>query len=437
MWISPGANIFTSNPLLPNIMTSDQSDNNLWETSKLFRLVPSEYKFLYGDEMTYSQAQSEENIEKKVTRIPNRIDSLRIDMETLFDEGYLEGEPWRSRMVGLFRRIGNSSDEELTTALLNTSATDLPTDSPASHFGYKLGDIADHLISGIEELDNRHVRQHIVWGFMKRVYLPGPHSSDHEEYNTAMDELVAFIDRAHTARYERAQESMQEIETRRAFARELLAHILESFEDDRIDLPEVTSIPKDETERLVAELVLGAYIEATVGNQGTLEEQWDQFLMEIDRSSFDISSEFTVETVHSYLHDYGILTFLEQIDTVVGDAGRILDASWKRVEMESVLRAIANNPDDSSAEIRQSVDGSHVSAITRLAKDMAGDEKTLGDDERKWGTVFSDRPLVTGDSDGWRLTEHGKHVYWCLCDSPPSVVDYKHVDVGRENATSS
>lgn len=386
-------------------MASEQEDNHLWKTQKIFRLLESDYDYLHGDDTNYSNSDMEDRVLEKVDLIPKRIESLRYDVSWLNDEGYFEGERWHSRVGGLFQQ-----SEDLTGKSV------LATNEQARTLGHDLGIIANYLIAGVDELDDPQIRQQIVWGFIERFYPISSSWSDDEEVE--MEELTDFIEQAHQKRQDRLWEDIKEFEERQDIAREMQLHILRSFEDERIALPEVTSIPDYERNRFAAVLVLCGYLDSEVASHESPSEQWDQFIDQIDPPTFDISSELSPDKIRSHLDD-GVIEILEEIDPVNRDTRRVLETSWRGVEMAAVLRTVADNPGISSKDIENSLENSNQSAITRLAKDMAGMQ-------REHGEVF-ERPLVDGDKDGWTLTEYGELVYASIAEPSGPIPGFMRV----------
>jgi len=138
--------------------------------------------------------------------------------------------------------------------------------------------------------------------------------------------------------------------------------------------------------------------------------QWRAFWKEHGPiEEFDVEVFVTPDRVASIIAERRLVERRQLRNTIKADAELLVDKIWRGTPAADVLPTIVDEGPISSREVADSVHGSsdHEGAVTRLAKDLAGQEC---ESRPEYVDVWDERPLLRGDPREWKPTAYGKAV---------------------------
>lgn len=142
----------------------------------------------------------------------------------------------------------------------------------------------------------------------------------------------------------------------------------------------------------------------TIGSFGQHRSFWEQYG---PVEEFDIEDFVTESEVYSVIEDRRLDEKYELKRDLEREAEILMKKGRMGIFAADVLPKLVEDGPLSSKEIAAQIDGSgdYTASVTRLAKDLAGDDTNTMLDEAE---IWVERPLLRGDREGWEATEYGK-----------------------------
>lgn len=401
---------------------------------KTLRLTEREREFLKtGETGSYRTAALEKRVQEKVDNLPQRFETLFSDVELLDESGTLGVGTWSSGWSRLLGLPDEPTTEEMAEAFSFSRSEEniYPSSNPAE-LGRRLGRMFDRLLLRPEGADLDAIRHDLIWGFALGIYLDrrpaGEMTVDDRKHR--MSEVAEMLEeRAEEALEldEEVRESIVEGMSRREQWREMREEAIEHV----ADVLESEALVIDQKEHLgehlpgdggidldsLATKVVDYWVDSQVddGRPGT-HGQWSTFIDEHDPDVFDAEGVLTPERVRQIVDDHRLVGRVQLHELLRQDATRVRGQEYKRVPKEPVLLAVFRTPGVSSSEIHDKMNGEgHLSGVTRIARDFAGDG---GQRQTDTGDVWNERPLLRGDKSGWSTTAYGDALGHYLSNTP-------------------
>ena len=134
-----------------------------------------------------------------------------------------------------------------------------------------------------------------------------------------------------------------------------------------------------------------------------------QFWAEHDPSSFDPEKFAPPDRVLEIFESNHIQERESLERRIQRDIEILEELSWRGVDADDIFRLIHQHEPIPSEVLNQHLESrkQHTAQITRLARDLSGEDHETRD-------TWDELPIVSGDRDGWKLTEYGKTlaIYW-------------------------
>lgn len=400
-------------------------------TEASFHLLDSEREYL--EEGTapgaYRTHEMENRVTEKTELLPTRFERLFADLE-LLEQGserttdFLATETGRQAWLELLGIDEDPSRGELERSL---SFHRGELGSAPAEFGAKLGWAVNRLMywpvfSGLQKDD---IVADLVWGFLRGLHYD-PRRAGTVSEDVIRDDTTAILqqieDRAHT-HAENIQESpaglLDRSQKRQAKKREMAVRVNEILGEDY----PTTSLDMD----------WGFVNSGAVGERDEATSQFSYWVVaHLIDSAVDQGHPFnSIAQERAFWRDYGPVEEFEAVDFVtenqvfslvesrqlherydlleqlVTDVQALAKKGWKGTAAEDVLPYTVEQGPVSSIEIAEAIysNRDYAASVTRLARDLAGVEV---DDRGDEIDVWTDKPLLTGERDGWEATRYGE-----------------------------
>ena len=284
-----------------------------------------------GDSGTYRPSNLETDIEDKVDELPERLETLFLDIELLYEEGYLNPDTWGAPWMRW--HFGEQSTRRELADAYPSSPEDF-TESLPTNLGQRLGQLARRLVL-LPDPDNQEeqdVMQDLIWGFISGVCFDHRRAGDVSgEFRKAhTDEILEGIrKRAATAaadddaRHKRMAEQTLKTQIQREGTRQRIETLLEAHGVE----------PGDWVVDKIREHIWDRYSDTDLISGASYSDDWSP--------TDHITEELVADIVETdrLVEKQQIRTYLAE------DAERIDGRSWRGVET-SLLCRTTERPDN-------------------------------------------------------------------------------------------
>ncbi|MHC3439549.1 hypothetical protein ACYJ1Y_16025 [Natrialbaceae archaeon A-gly3] len=389
-----------------------------------------------GDTGNSWEAKLQEDVQKKIDQLGERFERLFSDVELLYKNGYLEEEYYVDAWAEL---LGFDEDDEwgeiLEACQLHADVEDARPTSAPQEVARQFGQLLFRLMLTPDEIsDPESVMKELAWGFLQGLYLDSAdgillgdarreaiegtieHLEERLEVELDYDEPVISFHKEWQEQREASKEAEQAIHDR---IREVLDGIegvepqgygvgLENHQrgiDPRevftLLIDRLTEDPAPEEDGLAVDNTLG-----TAGQQVLFERQYGPL------TEIDVDEIVTREDVLAVIKEYNLATKDEIAARVYEDVEALEDAGgYKGVDdAAEVVRVIhkADGSPRSAAIARAVATESHKGSVTALCNCLTGGKRLKGQEEL--ADRAAERPILTGESDGWGLSVYGEFI---------------------------
>jgi hypothetical protein len=396
---------------------------------KCYRLLDTERAYLEEGTATgsYRDHELKERATEKVELLSDRFEHLFVDTELLerrfqeesnllaTEEGF---QAW-CRLMGLEGATRGEVEEALSFGRSQRGS------APAD-FGAELGKTVDRLMRWPEfgDVTEEDIVADLVWGFLRGLQfdrrvageVTGARVQDDtdeiigrvaERVDTFTESLDTDSTPGFLLRQRSRQNKRQEMTTRvqdllvedhSKDGEKLATEIAKRHEEDEDEV-------SDFARQVVGHIMDGAVDgDQTIGSFGQFQSFWDRYG---PAEEFDTGEIVTESKVYSVIEERRLDEKHELKRELEREAEALADKGRKGIPAADVLPLIVEDGPLSSKEIATQVADSrnHAASVTRLAKDLAGDESGSTLDGPK---IWTARPLLAGDPSGWETTEYGK-----------------------------
>lgn len=399
-------------------------------------LTTAEKEYLRsGETGGYRASRLDSQIREKRRCIPDRVNRLVGDVECM-NENAPTSEKQRAQ---LWRDVlAQALDDEQPSSETTELRDGVVPKSPAMAFGRQLGQLTSSLLYASDGADLKKQVTHLTLGFLMGAYLDNLSAGyvDRNGLNQVLSLLVDDVGNLADSVAERRRSFMQglsfvnDIEHREMARDALEDHVRtvlnqrglaaqEELQQESAEV-EVLDEPPEDYEIADAEdffLTLASdvpLVERVVGhlmNQDSGTESApntygaDQdFWANHDAETFDPEKFVTADEIEHVFRHRRIRGRAELEERIAEDIGKLDDKKWRGVSAREVFRLIHEGENLSSAEINERLDSrkKYTGQVTTLASDLSGKEYSAPN----WDGI----PLVTGEKDGWALSEYGEIV---------------------------
>lgn len=415
-------------------MAEDDTSSGRYSRPPSYPLSSTHREYISsGETGSYREAKLEQDVQQKVDQLGERFNRLFSDVELLYENGYLDEEQYVDAWIDL---LGFDEDDEwgevLQACHLQATAEGARPTSAPQEVAREFGQLLFMMMLFPSEMGDDELEvmaKELAWGFLHGLYLDPldgaplgnirreaveetiDYLEDRLEAELEHDERVIdfheeWRERIETSKeaeqkiYDRIREVLGEIEglqpqelTPVAFASGDYSHGIDPRDVYRLLIDHLTEDPSPEEDGPGLNNDLG-----TAGQEALFERQYGPV------DELDLDEIVTRENVIAVVSKFNLET-KDQIGAMVyEDVQEVTEAGWKGVDVFDVVGEIYQ-ADSSlrSATIAQEIaTDSHQGAVTAICNCLAGRKELAG---RVW-----ERPIVTGDTDGWELTAYGRFV---------------------------
>ena len=398
-------------------------------SKKCYRLLDSEREYLKTGTApgSYRPHELESRVAEKVKVIPSRFEHLFEDIE-LFERRFrdesslLDTEAGAYAWAELMGIKDDSTWREMEKAMIFGS--DGPESAPAN-FGVELGKTIGRLMwfPSSDDIEEEDVIADLIWGFLRGLQFDRRLAGEVTETRVQndVDKILSRIeDRADS--YARSlgtdelSESRIQLERQRLMNDAMAVRVHDLLrQDSTIDCERAIEIverseeaendPNDFCHQVVNHLIDTILEEGhTIGSHGQHRSFWGQYG---PVEEFDIEEFVTGSKVHTVIEERRLDEKYELKRDLEREAEVLVDKGRTGVSAVDVLPTIVENGPMSSKEIAAQIDSSrdYTASVTRLAKDLAGDDTNTTLDEAE---IWTERPLLRGNQERWEATQYGK-----------------------------
>ncbi|WP_458210968.1 hypothetical protein [Haladaptatus sp. NG-SE-30] len=424
----------------------------------------------------YRKSRLQNRANSKAIALPERFSRLVDDADLISKSDYLDDEIKRQLWEGLLQETTPDYIETPEKRPLQLS-TKVRPQTPVQDIGRYIGGFAHDVLRFPSEVEYEELLAHVIFGFVKGVYIDtliagrvDQHGIDveTEQILERVQSLAVNMEEQRMSmsdQREKAHLHSQKWEETRNQVRRVIRRILS--EEELIDSPQSLrerlkerqgdedSLQKDENEAKGDEgdlLTAEKLHEKMKNSSRDIEEKTMWHLMDAETESDDIPGTFGATTAFQQKYnvdEFDIDEFVShervlnifttrRIPGRVGldlwlesDSSKLKSHRWRGVEAIDVFKTIYEQNGGSSAEIAKEI-GSRsqkTSLVTRIARDLAGDEQYP--DREVWDQL----PVVQGKPKEWQLTSYGEilgyyqfdHDHWSI-DAIPNSIIYQGIE---------
>lgn len=434
--------------------------------SPSYTLTNAQRRYLKtGDPGTDTSSNMEARIQDKVDHLGDRIDHLLADVNLLYSKEYLTEESWKDAWAGLMgfasspvepetrrkwiREHADSADSPSESDVADACRASSPDSirrpiSAPTEFGRDLGKFAQQLMLAPGDVEHDEVLQELAYGFIEGLYVDhrpaGLGYQRPEQRRKHIDEIVTALterlelelsydrewaeveregriqgdiwDRHQTNMISQIREILDEeptpIAPRRPVSRfeELVRKKREGSDAKESEVNEDGIDCQDLFWLITAECIDSEYSAGSAG-------QWADFQAEYGPADqFDPEAFATRDRVLSVVDEWRVLERVRLRQYCSEDEERLQEKVVRGVDALDVVREIYVSDGSISSKRVARVIGSETSyqgQVTQICTDLAG---------REW----EERPIVTGDKQGWRLTAYGEFLAQTLFEDSISLL---------------
>lgn len=393
-----------------------------------YHLLDSEREYLQKGTAPggYRPRGMEKRLTEKVELLPARFERLFADIEQL-EQGsertanFFATEAGRYAWAELMGLEENSTREERKQALSFYHGEPGPA---AAEFGAKLGRTVNSLAYWPAFGDHHQddVVADLVWGFFRGLHYD-PRTAGSVTDDVVRKETTAILDRVedradtHAEQIRSPATLLEDSHQRQAKKREMAIRVHEILGKDQAAvslemdwgfaewIDERESGPSEFCSLVVAHLIDDAVDEEhefdSVGQDRAFWREHGP------GEEFAVEDFVTEVKVHSVVESRQLFEKYDLLCQLERDAKQLADKGWKGAATKEVLPQIVEEGPISSTDIARDIYESrdYAASVTRLAKDLAGIDCETRDEEFD---VWTDRPLLEGDRNGWEATRYGR-----------------------------
>lgn len=377
---------------------SNREHEKVRASRKHLRLSEREYQYLellefpredIPAEWGYRRHELENRINEKIDSLPTRFRILADDIEALSWNNYLESEAWLKTLDDI-AFIGSNRGEPI----YGGRRYDAPPIRPAG-IGELFGNIAAHLVHFGPEHSPQSVYSDLVWGFTASLLFEGLINHRPSEKKQIAENVLEGV-------YERNAKS---------FGR------LQHFENEAFERYQQSDAHRDQLHQWIRDILEEHDIEIR-------DPMLFHIVDEIIPSDEKHDSERTEELIEEYLHpknvigavvDLGLAEETRLTRLLFEDADRLRAKSGRGIDVNHVLEIANWRGPVASSEIARAYrdkpgtpERQPTAGVTELARDLAGERDVQENPGRE---IWSERPILIGDKDGWDLTPYGTVLY--------------------------
>jgi hypothetical protein len=400
-------------------------------SQRCYRLLDSDRQFIEEGTApgSYRPHEKENDLREKVELLGPRFDRLFEDVK-LLEQGsdrttnYLDTDAGRNTWIELMGIEEPSSQEKLEQELAFHRGE--PGSGPAA-FGVKLGRTVNRLMRwpAFGNLDQDDIVADLVWGFLCGLHydlrMAGNVTEDvlREDTTEILHRVEERADTYANTIPDPQAEVLARSRQRRAKRREMALRVHEALSEDcpttRLEMQwgftdwDDESESEDTPSRFCSMVVAHLIDDAVDGEYKFNSVKQDRaFWREYGPAEeFGVEGFVTEAKVHSVIEERRLLKKHDLLCQLERDAETLATKSSQGAWAEDILPKIVEEGPVSSTDIAQDIYNSndYKASVTRLAKDLAGRERNK---QREGVEVWTERPLLEGDRDGWKATEYGK-----------------------------
>ncbi|MFO7834102.1 MAG: hypothetical protein R6V31_08630 [Halohasta sp.] len=403
---------------------------------KCHRLLDSEKTYLETGTApgSYRPHEMERRVSEKVELLPLRFEHLCEDVE-LLERRFQEEPNLLDTEIGFHAWLEFLGLEESATRQEVNEALTFENGergSALADFGSELGKTVDSLMRWpkFDDVTNEDIVAELVWGFLRGLQFDRRLAGNltEEKVQNDVGEILSRVEERGDGFAERCSSRGQPTEwdirwkVRNYKIDEMATHVQDLLTGDRIpncelatEIAERTEETENEANGFSREVVEHIMVSA-LGEDHTIESRelhgsfWERYG---PAEEFVTEKFVTKSKVHSVIEERRLDEKYELERELEREAEALADKGRMGVSADDVLPMIVEDGSLSSRKIAAQVDDSrdYTASVTRLAKDLAGDETGSTQDAVE---IWTDRPLLTGDREGWEATEYGKAAAYAL-----------------------
>lgn len=397
----------------PDNMGGDSNPNSIRKTRKLLRLSETEYRYLENEEVPESYREDgrqrtdklDGQVEEKVDLLSERFEVLLEDIDLMASGGFQHTDEWIDAMVSLLDLDLPAHTDHVKSQLEFQVA--LPGDevSKPQMFGRQMGQMLWHLFCfGLgETVSEEEIQQNVAVGIIEGLTRKQP-----------IGEAPIFAQEVIEKLQEQARETEKDVKfVMESFDRTPDADLLEEINTNLRHLLESSDLvppsllpdrPETDSEK---NFVLETYLENKLLKliEADLSEVQISGLIQEPETLMD--EGLTQSRIDRLIREHDLVRQQKLVNTLQEDSDRIRDKKGKGVEAVDILGVLgASDTAMSSAEIATEIGAEKWKAgVTGLARDLSGDRREEANRHRD---IWNDRPVLSGDKDGWSLTVYGE-----------------------------
>lgn len=400
-------------------------------------LTTAEEEYLRsGETGGYRASRLDSQIREKRRAIPERVNRLAEDIECI-DENAPTSKEQRAQ---LWRdTLAQALDDDQPSSEITELRDGIVPKSPTMAFGRQLGQLTNSLLYASDGTDLKKQVTHLTLGFLMGAYLDNLSAGyvDRNGLNQVLSPLVDDVGQLAGDVEERRQFIMQGLSSvnetdHREMARDSLEDHVRTVLNQR-GLADQEELQQESTEVEVLDEAPENYEIAdaedfflTQASDADLVERVVGHLMNQDSGTefapntygadLDFWANHDAETfapeefapsdvIEHVFQQNRIRGRVELEQRIAEDIEKLDDKKWRGVSAREVFRLIYQGENLSSVEINERLDSrkTYTAQVTALANDLSGKEYSS---HNTWDGI----PLVTGEKDGWGLSEYGEIV---------------------------
>ena len=342
-------------------------------------------------------------IEEKVELLPDRVDALCSDVASFYEGGFLAPESYTELWFDL---LGVDKTRGINDQFGYSEPSDGFRDkSIGERWGYKLGIMIRQLHSVTpRSVDYEEFLQNILWGIHRAFSfevgsINGDASYGSEFQRDTLEEFSRRWENELRAKHERQEWFLESRERHDEQGNALKEHVADVLVQTghELDWEKIKTETGDQ--------------EGNVESTGELQFSFlvDKVCAQIEIDGAESPSENEILQV---VNDQKLVEKRRLNSHLKRDFERLRDSGHKPSAQE-VLDLMDVDRPVSSREIARKLSSKGKdwhSRVTERARNLAAQDSPRGE-------TWSDRPLLTGDKEGWELTPYGKAIFY-LVDLP-------------------
>lgn len=385
-------------------MAAEPEPEAIRQTKRLLRLTDAQYQYLTTGELTGSYADRPDKLEARISDtlalLPRRFELLFEDIGALSRNYYFETDEWEEAWIDLM----NLHRQEPIQGQFEFDPT-FRDASQAAKFGQEIGRMVERVMKTPRGTSTVDIWTDLVDGFIEGLCFGLYHErqTDTEDFRREiLDSILSTVEARHASRA-RAFEAYRQADLEDRAAHEQawdskLREILAILEEQALVGDEWRNRDAGPRVDSIAYWLASAIYWEMYPEQGMSPAAIDELV--------------TPEAVMDVVRTRELETLLALRGLIQDDIERLREKSGRGPSPTALLEEIFENGPGSSGELAARLDDDRVAGITETARDLAGTR----DPSASPRDVWTERPLLTGDTDSWDTTPYGEAVGYVACE---------------------